>query len=214
MAESERAPRRVAGLALLLVSLLGGACSGPTPAPVPAPSPPLVQPDAPVPFPPCHRILGIEVSRSARRLRARCEGGMRVEMTVALGRTADGPKRISGDERTPEGDYRVSGAPRRSRFHLFIPIDYPSVADADRALADGRLSKAEYVRIYAAHAAGDPPPGNSALGGALGLHGEGKRWRGDSEHLDWTKGCIAVTDAEIAFLAERVELGTPVRIGP
>jgi len=171
-----------------------------------------VEPSQPVPSPPCARIVRIEVSKGERRLRARCERGALVEMTAALGRQR-GPKREAGDERTPEGAYRVSGAPRRSRFHLFIPIDYPSLADADSALADGRLPPPDYARIRLAHEGGEPPPDDSALGGALGIHGEGARWRGDSEHLDWTQGCVAVSDPEIEFLAARVAVGTPVVIG-
>ena len=48
----------------------------------------------------------------------------------------------------------------------------------------------------------------------LALHGEGERWRGDSADLDWTYGCVALGDEEIDFLAERVEVGTPVDIVP
>ena len=59
-----------------------------------------------------------------------------------------------------------------------------------------------------------PPPQDTALGGELGLHGEGPHWRGDSAELDWTFGCIAVRDHEIDFLAQRVKVGTPVWIVP
>lgn len=135
-------------------------------------------------------------------------------MTAALGREKDGPKRDVGDERTPEGVYRVSETPRPSRFHWFIAIDYPSIADAEAAHAQSRLSDAAYQRILAAHERGDPPPSDTPLGGELGLHGEGKRWRGRSAELDWTLGCVAISDTDIEFLAERVAVGTPVVILP
>jgi murein L,D-transpeptidase YafK len=175
-----------------------------TPAPAPEPTTAL----------PCLRVEQIEVSKSERRLRARCDGGSVVEMAVALGREPEGPKRDAGDLRTPEGSYRISAPSRRSRFHRFIPIDYPSVEDARVALAEGRISEAAYERIAAAHAQGAAPPGDTPLGGALGLHGEGERWRGDSADLDWTYGCVALTDDEIDFLADRIEVGTPVVILP
>jgi len=162
----------------------------------------------------CRRIVSVEVRKSERRLEARCARGAVVFMTVALGREPHGPKRQRGDLKTPEGDYRVAGPARASRFYRFIPIDYPSPADADLGRADGRLSESEYRRIMAAHAEGRPPPGRTPLGGELGFHGEGLRWRGDSADLDWTYGCLAVTDAEMDFLAERLEPGTPVRILP
>jgi murein L,D-transpeptidase YafK len=169
--------------------------------------------EIPAELPPCGAIASIEVIKRLRRLRAHCEGGRVVEMTAALGREAGGKMR-AGDTRTPEGSYRVSGPARASRFHLFIPIDYPSVDDARAARADGRISGAAYERIVSAHARGEAPPGDTPLGGNLGFHGEGERWRGDSVDLDWTNGCIGLSDADIDFLAERIGIGTPVAIQP
>jgi murein L,D-transpeptidase YafK len=156
----------------------------------------------------------LEVSKRERRLRAHCERGRVVELVIALGREPEGSKRHAGDARTPEGRYRISGEPQSSRFHRFLPIDYPSVADADAALAEGRLSALDHRRILDAHARGEPPPQDTPLGGQLGLHGEGERWRGDSPHLDWTYGCIALSDRDIDFLIERTGIGTPVWIHP
>jgi murein L,D-transpeptidase YafK len=163
----------------------------------------------------CTRILRIEVRKSERTLSARCEGGAVHRMTAALGREPRGDKLSAGDDRTPEGLYRISGRPRPSRFHLFIPIDYPSADDARAALDEGRISPRDHARILYAETFGLAPPGDTPLGSGLGLHGEGGRWRGESVELDWTNGCVAVTDAEIEFLARRVEVGkTEVVIEP
>jgi len=152
------------------------------------------------------------VHKGERRLWARCEGGAVVELRVALGRAPEGAKRDVGDQRTPEGVYRVAGRARPSRFHRFVPIDYPSEADADRALAEGRLSRSDHERIVAAHGKHVLPPHDTPLGGQLGFHGEGTRWRGESEALDWTEGCIALADSDLDFLIARVRIGTPVTI--
>jgi murein L,D-transpeptidase YafK len=136
-------------------------------------------------------------------------------MTAALGREPRGDKIAAGDDRTPEGLYRVSGPARASRFHLFIPIGYPSAEDAEAALLDGRISPRDHARILYAETFGEAPPDDTPLGSGLGLHGEGRRWRGESAALDWTNGCVAVTDEEIEFLARRVEVGkTEVLIEP
>jgi murein L,D-transpeptidase YafK len=164
--------------------------------------------------PPCERILLIEVRKSQRELVAYCEGGALHRMTAAVGRAARGHKQEQGDERTPEGSYRVSGTLEANRFYGFIPIDYPSRADADGALAEGRISRRDHARIERAHTRGVTPPGDTPLGGDIGIHGEGRRWAGDSEHLDWTYGCVAVTDAELDFLAARLEIGVEVVILP
>lgn len=135
-------------------------------------------------------------------------------MPIAIGRDEIGAKARSGDHRTPEGQYRIVGTSTSERFHLFIPIDYPSREDAEWALADGRIGEADYQRIIAAHDAGLPPPPDTPIGGDLGFHGEGERWQGDSEYFDWTYGCIAVKDEHIEFLSERVEIGVTVVIHP
>jgi hypothetical protein len=202
---------RAAVTAWLLVAACAPSTPPPPPPPPPAPPPAL---EVPAPLPPCTSIFRIEVIKSRRLLRAHCEGGRIVEMTAALGRETGGAKLLAGDTRTPEGRYRVSGPPRSSRFHLFVPIDYPSVDDARAARADGRISDMAYEQIAAAHARGEAPPGDTPLGGNLGFHGEGERWRGDSIDLDWTNGCVGLSDADIDFLAARIEVGTPVAISP
>jgi murein L,D-transpeptidase YafK len=153
------------------------------------------------------------VKKSERRLIAACEGGGELSFPVALSRQPRGAKERAGDERTPEGDYRLLGPPRRSRFHLFLPIDYPSTADAERALRAGRITRQQHGDILEAHARGELPPQDGPLGGQLGLHGEGERWRGDAD-LDWTLGCVALADEAIDELAAKAPSGTPVRISP
>jgi murein L,D-transpeptidase YafK len=164
--------------------------------------------------PSCPRITHIQVHKQERLVVARCERGPAIVMRAALGRQPLGPKSSRGDQRTPEGSYSVSGPAEPSRFHRFIPIDYPSPHDADAALAQGAIGAAEHARIVARRPYDRPPPQDTALGGWLGLHGEGPRWQGESAGLDWTFGCVAVRDHEIEFLADRVTLGTPVRISP
>ncbi len=181
--------------------------------------PPAVAPAAgPAPTPPsapsaaCERVERIVVRRAERELVATCAGGGERRIAVALAR-GTGPKRQSGDQSLPEGDYQIAGPVRPSRFHRFLPIDYPTPADADRALAEGRLSLEDREAIVRAHEQGRLPPQETALGGHLGFHGEGERWRGDLD-LDWTEGCVAMSDSEIEWLGDRAPPGTPVRIEP
>jgi L,D-transpeptidase catalytic domain len=195
---------------LLAIALIG--CPKklpPPPAPTPAPAPPLppiVDPSA------CGRAVRIVVSKADRQLTIDCSAGGRVVFPIALARDR-GPKRAQGDHRMPEGDYAIAGPARESRFHLFLPIDYPGRADAERALAERRIDRAAYDAIARAHAQRRMPPQDTALGGALGFHGEGARWRGDLD-LNWTEGCVALTDRAVEQLARLVRRGTPVRIDP
>ncbi|HET6304387.1 MAG TPA: L,D-transpeptidase [Myxococcota bacterium] len=213
---TNRSERRRVSWTLALPCALALACARPAAPPLepvaPEAPPP---PTAPEAAGECTRILSIEVRKGERSLSARCEGGAVHRMTAALGREPRGDKLAAGDDRTPEGLYRISGRPRRSRFHLFIPIDYPSADDARAALDEGRISPRDHARILYAETFGLAPPDDTPLGSGLGLHGEGGRWRGESAGLDWTNGCVAVTDADIEFLAARVEVGkTEVVIQP
>jgi hypothetical protein len=197
----------------LVLGILLSCARPPPPAPVPPP-PPAPAPVAPKPPPPCLHIARLVAHKAERRLEIQCEGGFVFSVTAAFGRDPSGPKAAAGDHRTPEGEYRVAGPARPSRFHRFVPIDYPSPADADAALAEGRLSRADHRRIREAHERGVMPPQDTPLGGLLGLHGEGARWRGDSKQLDWTFGCIGLADRDLDFVADRVKRGTPVSILP
>lgn len=185
------------------------ACAKP---PVAPPSIPEAQPETPAASLPCKRAERIDVSKSQRSLTVRCVGGGTLTFPIALSRER-GPKRVAGDERMPEGVYRIAGAPRKSRFHVFIPIDYPSRADADRGLKDGLITKDVHAAISSAHRDGRLPPQDTPLGGLLGIHGEGARWRGDLA-LNWTAGCIALTDPAITQLSRLARRGTPVQITP
>jgi murein L,D-transpeptidase YafK len=131
---------------------------------------------------------------------------------ISIGRFGATERKRRGDGMTPLGRYRVTGVARDSRFHAFIGIDYPSIADAARARAEGLISAAEQRAIVAAHAAGRLPPQGTALGGRLGIHGLGRADPQIHAHYHWTRGCIAVTDAQLDQLVRHIEPGMPVEI--
>lgn len=211
---SSRARARGFAIAAAACAALLLACPKRPPAPdaVPPPKPP--EPTAPVWIEPqaCKRVERLEVRKKERALLATCVGGGTVRFPIALSRVR-GAKRVRGDDKMPEGSYRIAGPPRKSRFHIFIPFDYPSKADADRGLAEGVIEKDVHAAIAHAHAKRRMPPQDTPLGGALGIHGEGPRWRGDLD-LNWTQGCVAVSDAAIEHLARTVRPGTPLAIVP
>lgn len=126
---------------------------------------------------------------------------------VGLGFHPTGDKRREGDGRTPEGRFYVCTRLRRSKFHRFLGLSYPAPEDAAAAVRAGAITAQERAQIDAAHRTRRQPPWNTALGGAVGIHGKGSA-------TDWTLGCIAVEDPEIEELSEALPLGTPVRIIP
>lgn len=134
---------------------------------------------------------------------------------VFLGSSPVGHKLNRGDNRTPEGHYRIVDKKVSENFHRFIGIDYPNAHDAELAFRQGRITSTEKNRIKRAVLEGIRPPADTILGGHLGIHGIGTDENfklGLIGDMDWTNGCIAVTNAEIRELYEQLPLGTLVRI--
>jgi murein L,D-transpeptidase YafK len=113
---------------------------------------------------------------------------------ISLGSNPVGPKEQQGDGRTPEGVYVIDGRNRNSAFHRALHISYPNADDRRRA-AVRRVRPGGDIMIHGL------PNGWGAIGKAHLLR-------------DWTNGCIAVTDADIEEIWQRVPNGTRVEIRP
>lgn len=134
---------------------------------------------------------------------------------IHLGGSPEGDKTARGDNRTPEGGYRVVEKKAQSKFHRFIGISFPNLKDADRAYNEGRITADDWVEILYATEKRTKPPWDTALGGYIGIHGIGENEsfkRRLVKGVDWTNGCIAVTNKEIEELFRIVPLGAPVHI--
>jgi murein L,D-transpeptidase YafK len=100
-------------------------------------------------------------------------------------------------------------------FHLFMLLNYPNMNDAKRALKANLISRKQYRAILLAHIEGRMPPQNTALGGAIGIHGIGVETKDKLEihqFADWTKGCIAMRNDEVEVLRRYISQGTRVII--
>jgi murein L,D-transpeptidase YafK len=131
---------------------------------------------------------------------------------IAIG--SNGPTRAKRvlDETTPLGEFWINVVRSSQRFHRFLGFDYPNMDEVRRAIKEDRISYLEYQTLVIAWLRGEAPPQNTSLGGYLGIHGLGA---GDPElhqQINWTDGCVALTNEEIEELAERVTVGTRVSI--
>ena len=130
------------------------------------------------------------VDKSDRRLTL-YQGG-KVVMTIDAIRFGDAPighKRQEGDERTPEGLYTIDARNPQSAYHLSLRINYPNTRDTARAAKAG-----------------------VSPGGDIFIHGQPNGYPGPPLPNDWTDGCIAVSNLEIAKLWDLVPDGTPIYI--
>ena len=120
---------------------------------------------------------GIVVDTRAHQMVLCGDGKIERTFAVALGMRGVGKQR-EGDNRTPLGRYGL-GPPRASQhFHIFVPVQYPTPAQARMGFT----------------------------GGAIGIHGPPRGWSfaelASLVAQDWTAGCIAVaTDDDIEAVA-------------
>jgi murein L,D-transpeptidase YafK len=136
----------------------------------------------------------IVVEKSARAMKLMRGDEVLKTYKVALGHQPVGPKERTGDHKTPEGTYVIDFKNPQSRFHRALHVSYPNSADRERA-----------------RKLGVEPGGN------IEIHGLQPKfaWMGQlHREMDWTDGCIAVTDAEIQEIWQLVPVGTSLKILP
>jgi murein L,D-transpeptidase YafK len=134
----------------------------------------------------------VVVEKSMHRLILFKNGQALRTYRVALGRGGPEPKVREGDARTPEGTYFIDRRNPHSCCHLALHISYPNATDVAAARARG-----------------------VSAGSDIEIHGlrRGLGWLGRFHRVvDWTHGCIAVTDGEMDEIWRAVPDGTPVVI--
>lgn len=136
----------------------------------------------------------ILIEKKERRLMLISKGEVIKTYKIALGGNPIGQKERQGDNKTPEGIYFIDSRNKDSHYHLSLHISYPNERDKKRAKE-----------------LGVPPGGNIMIHGIK----NGFSWVGDSHtEVNWTKGCIAVTDKEIEEISKLAPNGTIVEIRP
>ena len=136
----------------------------------------------------------IVVLKSAHTMTLYSSNNVLRQYKVAIGRGPKGPKKQQGDHKTPEGQYVIDSKNDHSRFHLALHVSYPNANDRSQA-ARNHLDPGGMVEIH-----GLPP--YFAFAGSL------------QSLIDWTDGCIAVSNAEIEEIWKLVPIGTKVEILP
>ncbi|MBL4834934.1 MAG: L,D-transpeptidase family protein [Pseudomonas sp.] len=134
------------------------------------------------------------IHKYERELQVISEGEVIRTFRVALGKQPVGHKQEVGDQRTPEGIYTIDWRHHSPDYNLSMHLDYPNLKDQTAAYKRGV----------------DP-------GGMIMIHGtpideEYPEWY--FEGLDWTNGCIALTNPDMRELWELVPDGTLVEIIP
>ena len=112
---------------------------------------------------------------------------------AALGREPVGRKQREGDGRTPEGCYYICLVKEQGKYGRSLGLSYPGPNDAQKAFAEGRIDRRTLDNVLLANTERRRPPWGSPLGGEIYIH------EGGSDR-DWTQGCIALDEADMAIL--------------
>jgi L,D-peptidoglycan transpeptidase YkuD (ErfK/YbiS/YcfS/YnhG family) len=140
-----------------------------------------------------NQSYSIIIDKYSRKCLIYLGGIKKYEYHVELGKNWVGDKRAKGDKATPEGMYKIvkKFGSNKTKYHKALLIDYPNDTDKEefkKEIASGTL------------------PRNSKIGSLIEIHGDGGRG------IDWTEGCIALTDSEMDVVFKIANEGTPVTI--
>jgi hypothetical protein len=135
----------------------------------------------------------IIIDKFSRKCFIYLNGTRKWEFDAELGTNWVGDKRIKGDKATPEGMYKITKKfdSRKTKYYKALLLDYPNnedIAKFKSEIAEGTL------------------PESAKIGGLIEIHGNG------GKGIDWTEGCVALTDKEMDVVFKITKVGTPVTI--
>jgi len=137
------------------------------------------------------------IKKSTRMLYLSQQGEIYKKYHISLGQIPDGAKEFEGDMKTPEGAYSLDWRQLSRTYNKSIHLSYPNSKDKAHAKKAGR-----------------------SAGGMIMIHGTPLNWSlsplGDwmPMLLDWTEGCIAMSNDDMEEVWERTKNGTPIVIVP
>jgi hypothetical protein len=135
----------------------------------------------------------IIIDKFSRKCLIYYSGSRKYEFEAELGRNWVGDKRVRGDFATPEGMYKITQKfdGSKTKYYKALLLDYPNEEDKEKF-----RSEIQHGSL----------PASAKIGGLIEIHGNG------GKGIDWTEGCIALTDREMDVVFKLVKVGTPVTI--
>lgn len=140
------------------------------------------------------KIDKIVVKKSTRELNTYSKGKIIKTFKISIGKNPIGKKEFEGDYKTPEGLYSISNKGPHKLYHKYLYVSYTNKND----ILNARRHKKE-------------------VGGQILVHGLHKSYSAIGKFhrlIDWTKGCMGITNKEIDELYDAVDVGTPIEINP
>lgn len=139
-----------------------------------------------------NKSTAIIVDKFAHKCYVYKNGKVLKEYTAEMGPNWIGTKLYRGDKATPEGKYHVTKRKSGSNtiYYKAFLINYPNDEDKERYksnVKNGRIPK-------------------RGIGNLIEIHG------GGGKGVNWTDGCVALTNNDMDNIWSHVSVGTPVTI--
>ncbi|MEZ5195785.1 MAG: L,D-transpeptidase [Bacteroidales bacterium] len=140
-----------------------------------------------------NRNYVIVVDKFARELLVYKNGEIYKKYTVELGMNWIGDKMQQGDKSTPEGLYKILNKKQNgaTRYYKAFLLDYPNDDDKKRFLLNKKNGTIKH---------------NAKIGNLIEIHGNG------GKGIDWTDGCVALSDNDMDEVYKLCPVGTKVTI--
>ncbi|HYL58572.1 MAG TPA: L,D-transpeptidase [Candidatus Acidoferrales bacterium] len=145
----------------------------------------------------------VSIFKKKHRLVVYYKGRMFKTYHAVFGRSFEpGTKLWEGDRRTPEGVYTIIEKHPSRRWECFLTLNYPNEVDRRRY---------EELREVGVVPAEDGRP--VGVGGRIGIHGTDNPALNKGD-VNWTTGCISVSNRDVVELNKLLPTGTVVIIKP
>ncbi len=158
----------------------------------------LPQPDYQLSKPEEKEALKVHIYKSKRCLVVKLGKKIIKTYKASLGPQPDMDKKMEGDRCTPEGKFTIIRINPKSKYNIFMQLNYPNEQSWEKFNERKNLGKI---------------PKQAKIGGDIGIHGI---WKGGDDMIEmgvgWTDGCIALKNKDVEELNELIHVGTEVYI--
>jgi murein L,D-transpeptidase YafK len=142
--------------------------------------------------------ISILIDKSDYELSVYDEKGWYATYPVVFGNNSLDDKKMEGDNKTPEGSFKIVRKRVHEKWYRFLAIDYPTKESWEKFNARKRRGEI---------------PANASIGGAIGIHGT---WPHEDFVIDkyknWTMGCISMKKDDVLEIYAYTPIGTRVVI--
>ncbi len=140
-----------------------------------------------------NRSTVVIVDKLAHRCQVYQSGTLKKEFPSEFGSNWLIQKYYKGDKATPEGTYRITHKKdkRKTIYYKALLLNYPN--DEDRVRFRNNVASGKIA-------------GSHEIGGLIEIHGHG------GKGVDWTNGCIALSNNDMDIIFSMVSVNTPVVI--